>query len=419
VVAPDRRQLLRALWAASVLGGLGQALAGTAGSLLVRELGGSDAAAGLPQALLVVGTGGSALVLSAVTKRFGRGPALTSGALAALAGCVVIAFAGLGERIGWVLAGSVLLGAGNTAVMLGRYAAADLGPQSSRARAMASVLMATTFGAVAGPNLLAPAGAVADGLGLAPLVGPYLLSALAFAAAAAVLATGFGARRTGFVRAAPAAPTPAGGADIGRPPATAMDGARRPLGRAGGTGVVVLGATNLVMVGAMTMAPLQLHHLGAGLGMIGLVVSAHIAAMFAPSVVSGTLTDRFGPLPVAASAGVVLLLACAVAAAGAGSAVVLAVAMALLGLGWNLGLVSGSALLTVGVAEVDRPGREGWGEVGMSVAAAGGAAGSGLIMQVNGYGSLAIAAGAVAVVLLLCAVDGLHRAARTSGRRVP
>lgn len=52
---------LHVLWAASVLGGLAQSLAGTAGSLLAGEIAGSDAVAGLPQALLVAGSALAAL----------------------------------------------------------------------------------------------------------------------------------------------------------------------------------------------------------------------------------------------------------------------------------------------------------------------------------------------------------------------
>ena len=97
-----------------------------------------------------------------------------------------------------ILGGSLLLGAGNTAVMLGRYAAADLLPETARVRAMATVLVATTVGAVAGPNLLAPASNVATQLGLPALSGPYFGASIGFAAAAATLALG--------LRAAPSQP---------------------------------------------------------------------------------------------------------------------------------------------------------------------------------------------------------------------
>ena len=133
----------------------------------------------------------------------------------------------------------------------------------------------------------------------------------------------------------------------------------------------MLAVANLVMVGVMTMAPIHLDHLGGGLWLIGVVISAHIAAMFAPSAFSGWLTERLGARHAAAGSAAVLVLACVVAMAAAHSTVVLAVAMVILGLGWNGCLVSGSALLTHGVAAGDRPGREGVGEAGMAAASGG------------------------------------------------
>ena len=389
----SRRGALRTLWAAGALGGLAQSLAGTAGALLARDVAGSDAAAGLPQALLVIGAAVSALVMSAATRRRGRRVALSLGAGVAVVGCVVVALAGVSANLPWVLVGSLLLGSGNTAVMLGRYAAADLGGEALRARAMASVLVATTIGAAAGPNLLAPAGWLASAARLPALVGPYLVAAAAFAAAATVLAIGLPSARIG-----PASPA---GVDVaGREDSEPIRRGRPVLGRRGAAGLAVLSLANLVMVSVMTVAPVQLHHVGLGLGAIGLVVSVHIAGMFAPSPVSGRLADRFGAPRVAAGAAVTLTAASVLAAGGAASSVVLGVALAVLGVGWNLALVAGSLLLTAGVPAIDRPRREGWGEVGMGAAASGGGAASGVVMVAGGYPVLAAAAAAVAALLL-------------------
>jgi MFS family permease len=211
---------------------------------------------------------------------------------------------------------------GNTAVMLGRYAAADLGNQSARGRAMGAVLAATTVGAVVGPNLLAPAGALAGTLGLVALTGPYLV------------------------------------------------------------------------------APVHLHHSGSGLAAIGMVISLHIAGMFAPSPLSGWVTDRLGPVRGAIAAGAVLVIASASAAIWAGVSGLLAAALMLLGVGWNVALLSGSALLTAGVPVGERSRREGWGEVGMGVAAAGGGVVAGPVMAGASYATLAAAGAIIATVIL-------------------
>ncbi|TWF76558.1 putative MFS family arabinose efflux permease [Pseudonocardia hierapolitana] len=375
---------------ASLLGGLAQSLGGAAAALLARDLGGSDAVAGLPQAVLVVGSAVAALGMSALSRRYGRPRALAAGLAVATGGSVVVVFAG--DLLG-LLAGTLLLGAGTAAVMLGRYAAADSAPEGARARAMATVLVATTVGAVAGPNLLVPADALGRALGLPGLGGAYVVAALCFAIAA------------GLLLRLPA-----------RPPAVEPDPRGAVPGGTAVRGLAVLALANLVMVGVMTMAPVHLHHLGAGLGAIGLVVSLHVAGMFAPAPLSGRLTDRWGAVPTTALAGAMLVVSALLAAVGAGAPLVLGVALVLLGVGWNLGLVAGSTLLTAGVPAAERPRREGWGEVAMGVAAGGGGAASGAVMSGGGYGLLASAGAAVAALVVAAAwqarVSGCRNAAR-------
>lgn len=369
---------LRWLWAAALLGGAGQSLSGSAGALLAERIGGGPFAAGLPQTVLVIGAAVAALGLSRLTRRVGRGPALAVGAGTAAAGGLVVVAAAQAASLAFVLVGNVLLGAGSATVMLTRYAAADLVPTGRRARAMGSVLTATTIGAVAGPNLLSATSAFGTDIGLPPLTGPYLVATGAFGAAVTILALG----ASGAPRPAPA-------------PRTA---ASRWSGR-NLTGLGILGAANLVMVAVMTMAPVQLHAMGTGLAMIGLVISGHIAGMFLPSPVSGWLTDRFGPGLTALLGSATLVAACVWAAAAPGGAM-LAGSMVLLGVGWNLSLLSGSALLTSDVPARHRPDREGWGETGMGIAASCGGFGSGMVMTDGSYPMLAVAGAVIAVMLL-------------------
>jgi MFS family permease len=171
----------RALWAAAVVGGLAQSLAGSAGALLAVEVTRSDAAGGLPQAMLVAGSAAAALGLSAVAARRGRRASLATGAGAAVAGCALVTAGAAESSLAGVLVGSLLLGAGNTAVMLARYAAADLAADGARARAMGRLLVATTVGAVLGPNLLRPAGWLGARLALPALGAPYLIAGLGLA----------------------------------------------------------------------------------------------------------------------------------------------------------------------------------------------------------------------------------------------
>jgi MFS family permease len=433
------RSALHALWAAGVIGGLGISAAGAAGALLMVEVTGGGAMAGLPQTAVVLGAAGAAVVIGAGTRRVGRRGALATGALMGVPGALIAAAGGWVGSAAAVLVGSLLLGAAQAAMMLARYAAADLAPAGRRARAMATVLVATTVGTVLGPNLMPAAGALARSLGGPALTGPYLLAAATSLLAAATLAAGLRGSRPVV---APAGTDPSDGLDAVAGEADAAAPTVRPdrrepaawrrmgpggwrrlgpgtwrrrLGPAGVAGIATLALANLVMVGVMTMAPVHLETMGVSLGGIGLVISLHIAAMFAPSPVSGALADRWGPGRVARAGGGVLVAACLLAAAGADSHVVLPVGLVLLGFGWNLCLVSGSLLLTAPAtpgpdADVvaDRARREGWGEAAMGLAAAGGGALSGVLVAAAGYRTLAVA-GAVMAALLLPVVRGRLR----------
>ncbi|SDE16436.1 MFS transporter [Glycomyces harbinensis] len=377
--ADMRSPAMRTLRAACAVGGLAQSLTGAAGALLALEMTGSASSAGLPQTVLVAGSALAAAIASRLAVPFGRRRTLASGAAAATAGSAVVATGALVSSLALVLGGCALLGAGTAVVMLIRYAAAEQVPESLRPKAMASVLTATTIGAVAGPNLLAPASRAAEHFDLPGLAGPFLLGGSAFALTVAMLLAG--------LRSAP-------------PPVLEPAPKTEP-GRfhSATTGLAVLTLSNLVMVGVMTMAPVQMSGHGGGLGLIGLVISVHIIGMFAPSALSALLVQRIGAAPTAALAGCAMAAACAFAAAAASSHWALGIAMAALGVGWNLGLVSGSAMLTASVPREVRVKREGLGEVGMGAAAAAGGLACGPLVASGGYVALAMA-GAVAAALI-------------------
>ncbi|GAB4005312.1 hypothetical protein GCM10029992_52840 [Glycomyces albus] len=254
---------MRAVRLAAAVGGLAQSLTGAAGALLAHQISGSEATAGLPQTALVAGAAVSAAAASRLAVSFGRRRVMTAGALAAVIGSALVAAGAAATALAPILAGFAMLGSGTAVVMLCRYAAAELVPERDRAGAMASVLVATTVGAVAGPNLLAPAGAAAEALGLAALIGPFAFGAVGFALTALVLRVGMSD-----------APRPEPDRDTIRTGSAPIPSAVPALS--------VLMLSNLVMVAVMTMAPVRMGHFHASLAVIGLVVSLHIAGMFAP-----------------------------------------------------------------------------------------------------------------------------------------
>jgi MFS family permease len=385
---------MRVLVVAQLLGACGLAAGGTAGALLAERLTGSAAAAGLPLALLVLGSGVGAVAVARVMSSSGRRAGLTAAYVAGAVGAgLVVAAAALGS---WplLLAGCALLGGGNAAVMLTRYAAADLA--SRRGRSMSTVVAAATVGAVAGPNLLGPTGALARAVGLPAPTGLFLLALPAFLGAALVL--------VGFLRPDPL--------QVAR--AAALSTEQAPTGDARGglaallgdrhlrLALLVLALANLSMVGVMAVAPVHLHDHGLGMGMIGLLVSAHIAAMYLPSPVTGWLADTLGGRVVAGMGALLLLAAGAVAAVAGPGRVGITGALLLLGVGWNAGLIGGSALLRdAPVSPSLRTRAEGFGELSMGAAAAVGGGGAGLLLANGGFAVLALAAAAPCLVIVV------------------
>jgi MFS family permease len=390
-----QRRTLRVLVAAQVLSGLGGSGA-AAGALLALDITGSDALASLPLALLVVGSASTVVPISALSRRAGRRTGLATALAIATVGAVGVVVAGELDSFALLLAASLLFGAGNTAVMLARYAAVDLSTPDERGRAIGRVVFATTFGAVAGPNLMEPAGSVATSLGLPELTGLFLTSIAAFALAGLVL--------TVFLRPDPLkvaagfeeAPGPLEERAAAAPPVPLRELLSPSAAVTGLTTVVV---ANFVMVAVMAMAPVHMQHHGHGLQFVGLVISLHIAGMFAPSPVTGWLTDRLGPLAVAGGGAALLIVAGVLSAASGAEASTFAVGLALLGVGWNASLIAGSALLASAVPVAQRPRVEGAGELSMGVAAASATAIAGPVVGIAGYAALA-AAGAVAAATL-------------------
>jgi MFS family permease len=390
-----QRRTLRVLVAAQVLSGLGGSGA-AAGALLALDITGSDALASLPLALLVVGSASTVVPISALSRRAGRRTGLATALAIAAVGAVGVVVAGELDSFALLLAASLLFGAGNTAVMLARYAAVDLSTPDERGRAIGRVVFATTFGAVAGPNLLEPAGSLATSLGLPELTGLFLISIAAFALAGLVL--------TVFLRPDPLkvaarfeeAPGPLEERAAAAPPVPLRELLTPSAAVTGLTTVVV---ANFVMVAVMAMAPVHMQHHGHGLQFVGLVISLHIAGMFAPSPFTGWLTDRVGPLAVAGAGAALLIVAGVLSAASGAQASTFAVGLALLGVGWNASLIAGSALLASAVPVTQRPRVEGAGELSMGVAAASATAIAGPVVGVAGYATLA-AAGAVAAATL-------------------
>ena len=395
------------LFAVSALGSTGYIAAVTGGTLAAAEIAGSAAPGGLPTATSTLGTAAAATLLSFLMLRAGRRPGLLLGIAVGTFGAA-IAFTGvLVASLPLLLAGSALAGFANGAGQLGRYVAADLAPAEQRARTIATVVWGSTIGAVGGPNLVAPAGVVAESFGLPPLAGTYLLT-LVFVGLAWAIAFVF-LRPEPYDLADPSALAPHPERD-GRSSIGALLQMPSVL-----VALVTLAAGQVVMVLIMTMTPLHLTDHGHGLATVGIVLSAHTFGMFALSPITGRLVDRFGS-PRIIAAGLATLAVAALIAAGAppDGGAVLTLALFLLGYGWNLGFVAGSSMLTAGLTLSERTRVQGVVDGVTWTSAALSSLSSGLIVAGAGYTTL----GLIGVGLLIPPAAVLLARRRAVGSRL-
>ncbi len=399
--ATAQRRTLSVLFLTQVVGGTGSALGGAVAALLAAELGGVGIS-GLAQSAGVVGAALFAVPATAMVHRHGRRPSLAACYATAATGALLIVAAALRHALPLLFAGTFLLGGSTAASYQARYAAVDLAPAALRGRHLSLIVWGTTVGAVIGPSLAAPAGTLLAGRGIPTLAGPFLFASLLFVLAAFVLLAllrpdpAVVARRA-QAEAGPGAVPPRG---AGLREAARMVGAE-PAAR---LGVITMALGHVVMVGVMTMTPVHIraagHDAARTLDIVGLVLSAHVAGMFALAPVFGWLTDRLGRRGVIALGTGLLLTACAVAGTAGQAPRQLAAGLLILGLGWSATLVSGSTLLSDAIPTERRASAQGFADLAMGLAGASAGALSGVIVGAWGYPTLTLLAAVAAVGLI-------------------
>jgi len=391
-----QRRALAVLSAGQVLGGLAVAAGVAVNGLLAQRLSGSTSLSGLAQSMSVIGAAVLAVPLARLAGRLGRRPALSTGYLLATAGAALSLLAAVAGSFPLLLAGALLFGGGSASGLQARYAAVDAASAPHRARALSIVVWATTIGSVAGPNLSGPGAWLARPLGIPDLAGPFLFSLAGFVAALAVVWL--------LLRPDPLDVATGGDRPGPHPPvaATLAVVARRPAALLGLAGV---GLSHAVMVGVMVMTPVHMHDHGATLRVVGLVISVHIAGMYAASPLFGWFADRVGRVP-GLLLGVVVLAACLVVSATAAPMdhLRLAIGLAMLGLGWSACLVSGSTLLTESVPATHRTAVQGLSDLVMGVVSAVAGLAAGPVLAVGGYPWLTASAGVLLVPVLVLAL---------------
>jgi MFS family permease len=401
-VAAVQRRTLRLLFVTQIISGIGVAVGASVGALLAADIAGVGVS-GLAQSAVVVGAALFALPATAVVDRHGRRPSLAAGYLVAAVGAIIIVIAAVRGSIPLLFVGFLLFGGATAAGLQARYAAVDLAPAPLRGRHLSLIVWATTLGAVVGPSLAPFAGASLERYGVPTLAGPFFFSALLFGLATLLLLLLL--RPDPAVVARGATGNPSAPASDAR--GAGMHAALRVVLSQGPArlGVSAMAIGNLVMIGVMAMTPV--HIKGAGhdaahtLGIVGLVLSFHIAGMFAFSPVVGWLTDRLGRRPVIFTGIALLLSACALAGGAGHDPARLAAGLMVLGLGWSATMVAGSTLLSDSIPVDLRASAQGLSDLVMGLAGAMAGAISGVIVAAWGYSTLTLLAALATAPLII------------------
>jgi MFS family permease len=407
--ADERVAGLRRKLTGLFLGGVGLANTGVIAALTISPLAAEEISrvatwSGFPGALCVLGTAAGTTLLAEAMRRWGRRRGLVFSYSVAAVGAAAAVGAVVVGSLYLLVAAMFIVGLGRSADALSRYLVADLHPVERRASAISWLVWTGTIGAVVGPNSLGPSSRVAEGLGLPPLAGPYLVAVVIYVLVTLLYFV--------FLRPDPQTLVHDEGGAV-REPAKARLSELFRLGTVR-IALAVLVVGQVVMVFIMAMTPVYLRQAGHGLGVIGLVMSSHIVGMFLFSPVTGRLVDRWGQLRVILVGQAILFMAAMSAYLAPPSEVALvAAALFLLGLGWNLGFVAGSSLLSSGLSVEHRIRLQGVSDSVIWSSAALASGSSGLVLATLGYDALCLI-GAVLLVIPL-RVIAKHRQSLAAG----
>src|ERR671924_1979966 len=172
-LAKAARKITWILFANQSLSSAGFIASATINSIIGAKLGGSASFAGVPSAVYLVGAAFAASAWGYIMDRIGRRNGMVAGLLLGVIGSALVLFAIAVSSLFLFLTGMVLMGITNAAVVLGRFAAAEVNPPAKRGAAISNVVLGGTFGAIVGPLLVGPMGNFAKTWGMNEVAGAY------------------------------------------------------------------------------------------------------------------------------------------------------------------------------------------------------------------------------------------------------
>ena len=295
----------------------------TAG-LIGQAIADDKALATLPVSLAIVATAMTTIPASLYMQRVGRRNGFLTGGFIGLVGTCLAAYS---VWIGsfWLFAvATFVMGINGGFAQFFRFAAADTASQEFRPRAISLVVAGGIVAAFVGPLVVR----LTNDSYAIPFLGSFTVLIGVAVVAMTILSFIDIPKLTLSESHEPARPL----LEIVRQPVFIV----AVLGGMVGYGVMTL---------VMTSAPIAMIGCGFGVPDAANAIQWHIVAMFGPSLVTGSVIQRFGVLKVMAS-GMALLLGCVGIALMGLEIGHFTLALIALGLGWNFSFVGASTLLT-------------------------------------------------------------------------
>jgi len=370
----------------------------TINAIAGADLSGVTAYAGFPATVFLLAAALGAYTWGLIMERLGRRVGLVIGLVIGAIGGLASAVAILRGSFPLFLVGMALFGLAQAAMLLGRFAAAEVNPAEKRGQAIATVVLGGTVGAIVGPLLVGPTGNWASMVGFDELAGPYAASLVLFIIAAVIV----------FLLLRPDPSKVAKALALQDQVKNGNSGSQRPTSeilRQPGVLVAILAMVigQAVMVMVMVITSLHMKDLGYPLSAIAVVISAHTIGMFAFSIFSGRLADRIGREPVIILGSIILIIA-GLSAGLSTDILPIAIALFLLGLGWNLCYVGGSTLLTDQLSTAEQPRMQGVNDLFVGLASALGSLGSGFVFVAVGFQAMGLIGAGFAIIPLAAAL---------------
>jgi MFS family permease len=357
---------------------------------LVQLSGGDKSWSGIPTAAILLTSALAAFPIGRAKDARGYRSilkaALGVGFVGALLGAVG---AQVGSRVLLVVA-CCATGVANCAILMSRFAAAEVAVLQQRARAMSIVMTGATAGAIGGPALAGAADRAGKQLGMD-------VAALPLASAALIYVVGFVVVHWGLKSV-----SRNDEARIARAPETKS---AAPASTAGSKSLLVYSMASVLcgqvaMVGLMAVTPVHMHGHSHGVGAISAVLAGHFFGMYGVSFLAGWLADRVGRHRVI-QIGCLILLSSSALGYWSSSLPVVFVALFLLGMGWNFCFISAGALLADQLRGTNKGKLQGMNDALISLGSGSASLASGVILAHSGFAVVAALGGTVAAVPLL------------------